>query len=385
MTEQRNGLTARPEDIKMVPVTKIKPAEYNPRKDLVPKDKAYQKIAASIKEFGLVSFFVINKDGTLISGHQRFKIMCDMGYTQVPCLILDISKEREKTLNVAMNQISGEWDMQKLADLLEEIQGADIDTLLTGFDYDSMDRILNKYGWFAEMDTEAEDIDIDPFLRSDYVPIAQSGDIWYIGPHTVICGDARDSDAYRKLMKGRRAQMILTDPPYGTNTSKTGGKMQNDDLKGTEYQGFIAESLKCMKPHLEDKGVIYLFYADANTVEVRTAMRDTGWHISSGCIWVKNCPVSGYGNYNYAHECVLYAWKEGSTHEWYALSQGSTVWNCDRPHSTLFHSVSKPLALLEIPIRNSSIRGQIVLDPFLGTGSTLIICDQLERVCCGIE
>lgn len=161
--------------------------------------------------------------------------------------------------------------------------------------------------------------------------------------------------------------------------------MQNDDLKGTEYQGFIAESLKCMKPHLEDKGVIYLFYADANTVEVRTAMRDTGWHISSGCIWVKNCPVSGYGNYNYAHECVLYAWKEGSTHEWYALSQGSTVWNCDRPHSTLFHSVSKPLALLEIPIRNSSIRGQIVLDPFLGTGSTLIICDQLERVCCGIE
>lgn len=374
--------------VRTIPVSRIKPAEYNPRKTLKLTDPTYHKIKASLESFGLVEPLVVNKDMTLISGHQRYAVMCDLGYEEVPCVVLDLDKEQEKTLNIAMNKISGEWDKDKLSELLAELQTADVNQFLTGFDCFEFDRLTNYY---HHDECEEDDFDEDesikePFMKGSYVPLSRSGDIWYLSQHRVLCGDATLPISYERLMGKKKAQMILTDPPYGTSTVKTGGPLLNDDLSPDDYAEFLISALRAMKGSLGEHGVLYMFYANGSVAEVAKALKRTGWHVSCGCVWVKDVPVfTKYGDYSYGHENIVYAWPSNHRHNWYGSGGNSTVWNCDRPRHSIYHSTVKPLKLLQIPIGNSSVREQIVLDPFLGSGSTLIACDQMHRICYGME
>ena len=216
-------------ELKVLPVSVLKPAEYNPRKKLKPGDKEYEKIKASIQEFGFADPLVVNADMTIIGGHQRLTVAMDLGYTEVPCAVVDIDKVREKALNIALNKITGAWDENLLADLLQDIQDSDFDLGKTGFDPPEIETLFNKVH-----DKEVSDDDFDVESELKQPAFSKPGDVWHLGRHSVICGDSTLPDTYHTLMGEVKANLICTDPPYMISYENTSGKIRNDDLNDAE-------------------------------------------------------------------------------------------------------------------------------------------------------
>lgn len=364
-----------------LPVDSLKPAAYNPRKKLKKGDKEYEKIKKSIVEFGYVDPIIVNFDGTVIGGHQRLTVLSDLGYKEVQCVQVRIEDENKvKALNVALNKITGAWNEELLADLMVDLQDADFNLDLTGFEAPEIDQLFSKV---HNKEVKEDDFDVDGELTKP--TISKQGDIWHLGKHRVICGDSTKPETYQLLLGDKKANLIVTDPPYNVNVEETAGKIKNDDMSDADFYQFLFNMFVNVEQSMEDDASIYVFHADTEGLNFRRAFKDAGFYLSGCCIWKKNALVLGRSPYQWQHEPVLYGWKQKGKHQWFSDRKQTTIWEYDRPKSSKEHPTMKPVQLMAYPIQNSSMRGTLVLDPFLGSGSTLIAADQTGRICYGIE
>ncbi len=364
-----------------IPVGELKPAAYNPRKKLKAGDKEYEKIKNSIQEFGYVEPIICNYDMTVIGGHQRLTVLKDLGYTEVQCVVVRIEDENKvKALNVALNKITGAWDEQLLADLLVDLKTQDFNTDFTGFEAPEIEQLFSKV---HNKEIKEDDFDVDEELKKP--TMSKQGDVWLLGRHRFICGDSTKPETYDTLMDGQLANMVLTDPPYNVNVEETAGKIKNDNMADEDFYKFLFAAFVCMEQNMAQDASIYVFHADTQGLNFRKAFHDAGFYLSGCCIWKKNALVLGRSPYQWRHEPCLFGWKLGGKHQWYSDRKQTTVWEYDRPKASKDHPTMKPVALMAYPIQNSCMSNCIVLDPFLGSGSTLIACEETNRICYGIE
>ena len=364
-------------ELKMLPLSVLKPAAYNPRKKLKPGDKEYQKIKNSIEEFGFADPLVVNADMTIIGGHQRFNVAVELGITEVPCAVVDVDKVREKALNIALNKATGAWDEKLLAELLEDLKNQDFNVDLTGFDPPEMDQLLSK---LYDKDLKDDDFDEDKALEAP--AFVEPGDIWLLGRHRLMCGDSTKADDVAVLMDGRKANVCVTDPPYNCSyEGGTGMTIMNDRWTDSQkFYQFLLDAFKNIYENLADGGAFYCFHSDAEKVNFFNATVDAGFHYSTTCIWVKNSLVIGRMDYQMRHEPVIYAFKDTVKHKFYGDRKQTTVWEYDRPTKSKLHPTSKTIPLVAYPIRMSSLENSIVMDLFGGSGTTLMAADQLNRI-----
>ena len=367
-------------ELKMLPVSVLKPAEYNPRKKLKKGDKEYKKIENSIREFGFADPLVVNADMTIIGGHQRLTVAIDLGYTEVPCAVVDVDKTREKALNIALNKITGAWDDQMLADLLKDLENVNFNLEFTGFEAPEIGQLFSN---IYDKKVKEDNFDVDSELKQP--TFSKPGDIWHLGKHRVICGDSTKKETYERLMEGVKANLVLTDPPYNVDVQETAGKIMNDNMSDADFYNFLLAAYQCMHENLADDGSIYVWHADTEGLNFRKAFKDAGFYLSGCCIWKKNSLVLGRSPYQWIHEPCLFGWKQKGKHQWYSDRKQTTVWEYDKPKSSPDHPTMKPVTLMSYPIKNSTMTNGIVLDPFLGSGSTLIACMETDRVCYGVE
>ena len=370
-------------NIQKISIEKLKPAEYNPRKDLKPEDEEYQKIKRSLIEFGYVAPVIVNSDMTVIGGHQRLKVLKELGYTEIECNIVDLDKNKEKALNIALNKISGEWDNDKLEELLAELKGEEIDMDITGFSFDEVDNILKDVTGSKE-----DDFDIEQALNEIDEPISKVGDVWILGKHRLMCGDSTQKENVDKLMNNNLADFILTDPPYNVDyegKTQEALKIENDNMNETEFYNFLLDSFKNMYESAKYGSSIYVFHADTEGLNFRNAFKNVGFKLAQCLVWVKNTFVMGRQDYQWRHEPILYGWKEGAGHYFIDDRKQSTVLEFDKPTRNAEHPTMKPIDLLVYLIKNSSKENQLILDLFGGSGSTLIASEQTKRICYTME
>ena len=367
-------------EIKELPLKELKPAAYNPRKKLKKGDKEYEKIKQSLLKFGYVDPIIVNEDLTVIGGHQRLTVLKDLDYETAKCVIVKLSKEDEKALNIALNKITGQWDEALLADLLLDLQESDFNLDLTGFEPPEIDDILSNV---HDKELSEDEFDVEEELNKP--TLSRHGDIWQLGKHRVICGDSTKAETYKQLLDDRKANLVVTDPPYNVDVEETAGKILNDNMSDGDFYQFLLSMFTQVENHMETDASIYVFHADTEGLNFRKAFKDAGFYLSGCCIWKKNSLVLGRSPYQWQHEPCLYGWKKKGKHQWFSDRKQTTIWEYDRPKSSKDHPTMKPIQLMAYPIQNSSMRGTIVLDPFLGSGSTLIAADQTGRICYGIE
>ena len=397
-------------DIQKINIQKLKPAKYNPRIDLQPGDKEYQKIKKSIETFGYVEPIIVNKDMTVIGGHQRLKVLKELGYSEVECVVVNLNKNQEKALNIALNKIGGEWDTEKLEELLLELKNSDFDLNVTGFDEDEINDIFSEY----DNDIEEDNFDVKEALEEIEEPVSKSGDMFKLGNHILMCGDSTNKEQVARLMNNKEADLLLTDPPYNINVSNSKGmKIENDNLEKEKFIEFITSCLSNAKEHMKEGAVFYIWYADTSALEFYTALKNVDLQIRENLIWVKNKFILGRSDYHWRHEPCLYGWKDGKAHYYVnnrkqstviddsidlnlmsideikeyiqSLIDDSTIFYENKPEKDDLHPTMKPIKLIGKMIKNSSLPNQLVLDLFGGSGSTLIACEQLQRKCFMME
>lgn len=367
--------------IEKIQTERLIPADYNPRKDLKPGDPEYEKLKRSLEEFGYVEPVIWNKATShVVGGHQRLKVLLDMGVTEVDCVVVEMDAEKEKALNVALNKISGDWDKDKLALLIADLQGADFDVSLTGFDPGEIDDLFKDS---LKDSIKDDDFDVDMELQKPVV--TKLGDIWTLGRHRLVCGDSTKADTFTALMDGKLANLVVTDPPYNVNYEGTAGKIKNDNMGNVAFYDFLLAAFINTEVVMAQDASIYVFHADTEGLNFRKAFSDAGFQLSGCCIWKKPSLVLGRSPYQWQHEPVLFGWKKKGKHNWYADRKQTTIWEFEKPKKNADHPTMKPIALLAYPIMNSSLTNCIVLDPFGGSGSTLIACEQSDRICFTIE
>jgi DNA modification methylase len=340
------------------------------------------QLRASFREFGFVNPVIVDKDLNIIAGHGRVLAAKEEGITEVPCVFAEhLTEAQKRAYIIADNRLAmnAGWDAEMLSVELAELQGADFAVSLLGFDEAELNKLLDG----------AENVKDDHFdLTSalEQATFVLPGDVWTLGRHRLICGDATDADTVEKLMDGHKANLVLTDPPYNVSfESASGLKIKNDNQKSEQFYNFLLSAFRNLADNLEGGGSAYIFHADTEGESFRRAFREAGFHLSGTCIWAKDSFVMGRSPYQWQHEPILYGWLKTGTHKWYAGRSEATIWNFAKPKKNADHPTSKPLDLLAYPIRNSSQANGIVLDTFGGSGSTLIACDQADRICYMLE
>ncbi|MGI6726936.1 MAG: site-specific DNA-methyltransferase [Anaerovoracaceae bacterium] len=367
--------------VQKIPVSEINPAKYNPRKDLKPGDPAYEKLKRSMTEFGYVEPIIWNEEtGNIVGGHQRYKILLEEGHTEVECVVVKLPADKEKALNVALNKVTGDWEVKALAELLNDLNEQDFDLTLTGFDAAEIEDLFSQV---HDKDVTDDDFDVDAALEEE--SISKPGDIWLLGRHRLLCGDSTKAETYEKLMDGKNANLILTDPPYGVAYEGSQGTIKNDNLQDEEFYKFLLSAFKNMESIMANDASIYVFHADTKGLIFRRAFVDAGFYLSGVCQWVKQSLVLGRSPYQWKNEPCLFGWKKGGKHKWYAGRSETTIWEFDKPSKNKLHSTMKPIPLMAYPIKNSTAVNAIVVDPFSGSASTMIACEQTDRICFAIE
>lgn len=339
------------------------------------------QIAASIKEFGFLSPILIAEDNTILAGHGRLAAARKLGLTKVPCVKEShLTETQRRAYIIADNKLSlnAGWDEDILAIELSELQGADFDLDLLGFDESELASIF-------EDDKEVEDDDFDVEEELNKPCFSKAGDIWTLGRHRLICGDSTKEETYRILMEGKKANLVVTDPPYNVNYEGSAGKIKNDNMNTDKFYNFLLDAFSNMEKVMADDASIYVFHADTEGLNFRKAFNDAGFYLSGCCIWKKPSLVLGRSPYQWQHEPCLYGWKKKGKHQWYSGRRETTIWEFEKPKKNAEHPTMKPIALLAYPITNSSMSNTIILDPFGGSGSTLITCEQTDRSCYTIE
>ena len=285
------------------------PADYNPRKDLKPGDAEYEKLKRSIEQFGYVEPVIWSKTtGFVVGGHQRLKVLLDMGITEVECVVVEMDTEKEKALNIALNKISGEWDKDKLALLIADLQGADFDVSLTGFEPAEIDSLFKDA---QQSKVKDDDFDVEAELKQPV--ITRAGDVWTLGQHRLVCGDSTKPETFALLMGDRKANLVITDPPYNVNYEGSAGKIKNDNMADDAFYHFLLSAFQNTEAVMADDASIYVFHADTEGLNFRRAFADAGFRLSGTCIWKKQSLVLGRSPYQWQHEPCLFGWKKGGS------------------------------------------------------------------------
>ena len=355
--------------IEYLPIKALKPYEKNTRKH---QKKDVENIARSIEKFGMNDPIGIWKDNIIVEGHGRLLACKQLGMTEVPCVRLDhLTDEQRREYAIAHNATAelSEWDLDILPDELAELN-------LSDFDFD--------FGIDGKEENEIVE-DEAPEVDEENDPISKPGDIWLLGRHRLMCGDSTDKAAVEMLMDGKKANLVVTDPPYNVNYQGTAGKIKNDNMDNDSFYRFLFDSFTNMEHAMADDASIYVFHSDTEGLNFRKAFADAGFYLSGCCIWKKPSLVLGRSPYQWQHEPCLFGWKKSGKHKWYAGRKETTIWEFDKPKKNSDHPTMKPIALISYPIKNSSMSNCIVLDPFGGSGSTLIACEQLDRICYTME
>jgi DNA modification methylase len=366
-------------NIQKMNIADLNPAKYNPRKRLKPGDAEFEKLKRSIENFGMVEPPIWNsRTGNVVGGHQRLSVMKHLGSTETDVVVVDISEAEEKALNIALNKISGEWDEVLLTDLMAELKTMGFDTELTGFSLDEVEKM------FAEpKEVKDDDFDVDKAVSEP--PFVMPGDLWHIGKHTLLCGDSTNPDDVKRLLGGQKVNLVLTDPPYNVNYESKGQKIKNDNMSDDDFHKFLFSAFSQAESVMADDASIYVFYADSKGLVFRQAFDEAGFKLASNCVWVKDNFTFGRSDYKWGHEVCLYGWKKSGKHKWFGDMKQSTIWNCPKPKKNDGHPTMKPIPLLAIPVNNSTQTNALVYDPFAGSFSTGVCCEQLGRIAYGME
>lgn len=339
------------------------------------------QIAASIREFGFLSPILVAEDNTILAGHGRLAAALKLGLKKVPCVKENhLTETQKRAYIIADNKLSlnAGWDNELLAVELSEIEGADFNLDLLGFDEAELSSIFD-----ADKDVNEDDFDVEKELEEPC--FSKTGDMWTLGRHRVICGDATKLETYKTLLEDTKVNLVVTDPPYNVNYEGAAGKIKNDNMEDDKFYQFLFNSFVNMEQAMADDASIYVFHADTEGLNFRKAFQDAGFYLSGCCIWKKPSLVLGRSPYQWQHEPCLYGWKKKGKHKWYAGRKETSVWEFEKPKKNADHPTMKPIALLAYPIKNSSMTNSLVLDPFAGSGSTLIACEQTGRICYAIE
>ena len=339
------------------------------------------KLRSSLREFGFINPVIIDRDFNVIAGHGRIEAAKAEGISEVPCVFADyLTPAQKKAYILADNRMAMDagWDEELLRVEIEALQAESFDIGLTGFDESEIADLF-------ETDSEVKDDDFDVDAELEKPPVTKSGDLWLLGNHRLLCGDSTKEETYTLLMDGKKANLVVTDPPYNVNYEGSVGKIKNDNMENGRFYQFLLDAFTCMEKVMENDASIYVFHADTEGLNFRKAFADAGFYLSGTCIWKKQSLVLGRSPYQWQHEPVLFGWKKKGKHQWYTGRKESTIWEFDRPKKNGDHPTMKPVPLVAYPIKNSSMSNCIVLDPFGGSGSTLIACEQTNRVCHTIE
>lgn len=367
--------------MEMVEISKLVPYVNNARTH---SPEQIMKLRSSLREFGFINPVIIDSKFNIIAGHGRVMAAKEEKMEEVPCVLVDyLSEAQKKAYIIADNKMALDagWDEELLRIEIEELEGMDFDLALTGFDGAELDELFGN----SEKET-VEDDKFDLTSALEKAAFVEKGDIWTVGKHTLMCGDATSKEDVDTLMGGKKANLIITDPPYGVSfKSASGLTIKNDSMKEEEFYNFLLLSFQNMAEHLESGGAAYIFHADTEGLNFRKAFIDAGFHLAGCCIWVKNSLVLGRSDYQWQHEPVLYGFLKNGKHSWYSDRKQTTIWNFDKPKRNENHPTSKPLDLLSYPIQNSSQENAIVIDTFGGSGSTLMVCEKTNRICFTME
>lgn len=367
-------------EMQLVPIDQLVPYANNARTH---SSEQINKLRASLREFGFINPVIIDRDYGVIAGHGRILAAKEENIDEVPCVFADhLTEAQKKAYIIADNRMAMDagWDEELLRVEIEALQEMEFDPMLTGFDESELLEL------FADDESGAKDDDFDLTAALEKASFVERGDIWTVGRHRLMCGDATSEEDVATLMDGARANLMLTDPPYGVSfTSSSGLTIKNDSIKGNEFYQFLLAAFTNMKAHMEKGASAYCFHADTEGLTFRQAFVDAGFHLAGVCIWVKNSLVLGRSDYQWQHEPVLYGFLKNGKHTWYSDRKQTTIWNYDKPKRNADHPTSKPLDLLGYPIGNSTQENGIVIDTFGGSGSTLIACEQMNRICYMLE
>lgn len=341
------------------------------------------QLRSSLREFGFINPIIVDKDLNIIAGHGRVLAAKAEGLKEVPCVFAEHLTETQKRAYILADNrlaLNAGWDEELLALEFGELKDLGFDLELTGFGLDEVEKL------FASDTTQVQEDDFDLTAALEQAAFVLPGDLWTLGRHRLLCGDATDSSVVKQLMDGRKANLALTDPPYNVAfQSASGLKIKNDKQKPEQFYNFLYASFQNLADSLESGGSAYIFHADTEGENFRRAFREAGFHLSGTCIWVKDSFVMGRSPYQWQHEPILYGWLKTGSHKWYAGRSEASIWNFPKPKKNSEHPTSKPIELLAYPIRNSSQANGIILDPFGGSGSTLIACEQTDRICYMLE
>ena len=369
--------------MELVSISKLVPYVNNARTH---SPEQIMKLRSSLREFGFINPVIIDKDFGIIAGHGRVMAAKEEGIDEVPCVFVDhLTEAQKKAYILADNRMAMDagWDEELLRIEIEALQGMDFDIGLAGFDDDE---IADLFAGDDNSDVEEDDFDLSDALEQ--AAFVEKGDVWTVGRHRLMCGDATNADDVATLMDGKRANLVLTDPPYNVAFESSDGlSIKNDKMENEKFYEFLLAAFKNMAAHLEKGGAAYVFHADTEGLNFRKAFIDAGFHLSGCCIWVKNSLVLGRSDYQWQHEPVLYGFLQNGKHYWSknAGRSQTTIWNFDKPKKNKNHPTSKPLDLLAYPIGNSSRENSIVVDTFGGSGSTLMACEKTGRICHTME
>ena len=367
-------------EMQLISVDKLVPYVNNARTH---SPEQILKLRSSLREFGFVNPIIIDKDFNVIAGHGRLMAAKEEGITEVPCVFADfLTDAQKKAYILADNRMAMDagWDEELLKIEIEELQNLGYDLEYTGFDEKELADLVGV----DEKEVKEDEFDLTAALEK--ASFVERGDVWFVGKHKLMCGDATSSEDVAKLMEDKKANLVLTDPPYNVAFKSSDGlTIQNDSMDNNDFYEFLYLSFKNMADHLENGGAAYVFHADTEGLNFRKAFIDAGFHLAGCCIWVKDSLVLGRSDYQWQHEPVLYGFLQNGKHPWYSDRKQTTIWNFDKPKKNSNHPTSKPLDLLAYPINNSTQANAIVIDTFGGSGSTLMACEQMNRICYTME
>jgi site-specific DNA-methyltransferase (adenine-specific) len=376
-------------ETKNIEIDKIIPYTNNPRNN----KKAIDKVASSIKEFGFKQPLVLDEENVVIVGHTRLEAAKKLGIKEVPCIIAsDLTPAQIKAYRIADNKVGemAEWDLEKLEIEFEALKEMDFDLELTGFNLEDIE--LGE-----EKEVIEDDFDSEKELENIEEPISKRGDIWLLGRHRLRCGDSTNADEVLDLMDGRKADLLITDPPYnvdyeskdkalskfrGNKRVDNGGNVQikNDKMDNEKFRSFLIDAFNSANTVMKEGAVFYIWHADSEGYNFRGACIDNGWKVRQCLIWVKNNIVIGRQDYQWKHEPCLYGWKEGAGHLWASDRKQTTLINYDKPVKSGMHPTMKPIGLFDYQIKNNTKGDDIVLDLFSGSGTTIMACEQNGRI-----
>lgn len=363
---------------KMTPLEKIKPAEWNPR---LLRDDRFQKLCKSMeeeKDFLWCRPIIANKDGTIIGGNMRYRAAQHLKWTEIPVSFIDVSDIQAKKLAILDNGQFGEWT-DELAEIINELQEAGVDIETLGLDDKELQKVIQQ------LEPEVVEDEAPPVPET---PKSKLGDLYQLGSHRLLCGDATKIEDVERLMDGQKADMWLTDPPYNveyTGKTKDALKIENDSMDDESFRQFLRDAYATADMVMKQGAVFYIWHADSEGYNFRGACRDVGWTVRQCLVWKKQTLVMGRQDYHWKHEPCLYGWKDCASHLWATDRKQTTILEFDRPSRSGEHPTMKPVALLGYQVGNNTKGEDIVLDSFLGSGTTLIACEQLGRRCFGME